>query len=373
MLPAFAVMQEDLGTTMDQVQLIVPIFAIGYAVGQLLFGPLSDRFGRRLAVIIGLLLYLGGAIVAAAAPSIELILAGRVLQGFGAGSGQVVGRAILRDCNAGQALARAMAFAMAIFAVGPIFAPLIGYGLTSLGNWRYVFIAMVLFSMILLAITLFWYRETNSHIDQKALNPGNLWRSFAAIFQNRQSRTFLLLAMASYCALLSFITNAPRVYQTAFGIENLSFAVLFAITGIGIVVGQLVNRLLLVRYGILWIIRAAALVLLVVSTGIAAFSWFDMLTATSFTAMMFLFNTSFLVVISNAASLIIDPHKSNAGMASAVLGFATLTASSIYVTITLPVFSGDILLWSIGMTTLTALTVFPLLLIRKESLSFQGA
>jgi hypothetical protein len=179
--------------------------------------------------------------------------------------------------------------------------------------------------------------------------------------------------MAAYCALLSFITNAPRVYQTAFDIKGLSFAVLFATTGIGIVFGQMVNRELLVRRGILWIIRAAALVLVVVSTAIVAFSGFNMLSALLFTALMFLFNTSFLVVISNAASLIIDPHKTNAGMASAVLGFATLSGASIYVSITLPIFSGDVFWWAIGMTIMTSLAFFPLLFIRKESLSFQGA
>jgi len=372
MLPAFDNMQSDLGTPIERVQLAVPLFAIGYALSQLVFGPASDRFGRRIVLIAGLVTFFAGAIIAATAPTIEVVLAGRVLQGFGGGAGQVIGRAILRDCNAGQKLARAMALAMSIFSFGPIFAPLLGYGLTAAGDWRLIFTAMIAFSVLLLAAAVFWLQETNSAPDRNALKPAVILQSLGAIVKNWQSRTFLLIAIAAYCALLSFVTNAPRIYASSFGISGLPFAALFASTGFGIMLGQLANRKLLAHRSILSIMRFAAFMLLLVSSMIAGAAWLDILSAFSFTVLMFLFNTSFLVVISNAASLIIHPHQTIAGMASAVLGFATLMGSSIYVTLTLPIFDGKIELWAFGMIITTAITFVSLWLIKAERISFAG-
>ncbi len=370
MLPAFEVMQGDLATSMELVQMTVPVFIFGLAGSQLVFGPLSDRFGRRPVLISGMFLYLTGAVISATAGNIELVLLGRLLQGFGAGSGQTAGRAILRDTSSGPALARAVALAMSGFASGPIFAPLLGYGLTSLGDWRYVFIAMSLFSAFLICTALFWYKETNRFIDPLALKPARLARSFVAVFANWQSRTFLVLAVASHCALLSFITNAPRVYQSAFGVGGLDFAVMFAATGIGIVFGQTANRILLARFSILTILRGAALILLLVSAAVVITVRQEMLTAMLFTVLMFFFNTSFLVVISNSTSLIIDPHQNIAGTASAIIGFTTLLFSGLFTFITLPVFEGDIGSWAIGMVATTGVTFFGLLTVRRERLTF---
>lgn len=371
MLPAFGDMRDDLATSIENVQMSIPVFAVTLAVSQLFFGPLSDRFGRRISLIVGLSIYVVGAILAAIAPSIELVLAGRALQGFGSGAPHVLGRAILRDCNTGPQLARAMALAMSIFSVGPIFAPLFGYGFTSLGSWRLVFVAMLGLSLFLAIASTFWFRETNNHMNKDALSPKFLARAIGTVFGNWQSRTFIMIAITSYCALLSFIANAPRLYDTAYGIRDLSFALLFASTGLGIVIGQVVNRLMLKRYSIIVILRLASFVLFLASAMIVIGVWQDLLSAVGFTAMMFFFNTSFLVVISNITSLVIDPHQSIAGVTSAILGSATLFGSGVYVATTLPVFQGDILRWAIGMLMITGLTFFWLMLVQKNRISFE--
>ena len=141
-LPAFWSMQADLGAPIAWVQAVVPVFLISQGIGQLVFGPVSDRYGRRPVILAGLLLYLLGVAIAGLAHSIGMVHAGRVTQGFGSACGIVVARAVLRDVSHGTALAQSMALAMAIFSLGPISAPLLGYGLVALSGWRGVFAGM---------------------------------------------------------------------------------------------------------------------------------------------------------------------------------------------------------------------------------------
>lgn len=151
-LPAFGLIAADLGADYGQVQLVVPLFILATGFGQMLAGPLSDRFGRKPVVLGGMALYAAGATICQFAPSIEVLLSGRILQGLGAAAGPVVGRAIIRDLFAGQALARNLALATMIFAFGPIVAPLLGISIMSVGSWRSIFFVITLFGLALLLI-----------------------------------------------------------------------------------------------------------------------------------------------------------------------------------------------------------------------------
>ena len=168
---------------------------------------------------------------------------GRAAQGFGSACGIAVGRAVLRDISHGPALAQAMALAMAIFALGPISAPLVGYGLVALGGWRAIFLGMAR-----VCTPACWRsrccasrRPTRSPTRTRCGPPGCCTRS-AASRRNRQSRYFLLVAAATQFGIISFVSNAPRFFKSAFGIEGLQFALLFAATGLGIILGQIANN-----------------------------------------------------------------------------------------------------------------------------------
>ena len=271
-LPAFFSMQRELGTSIELVQAVVPIFLMAQAIGQMAFGPVSDRFGRRPVIVGGLGLYLAGTVIALLAQSIGAVHVGRAAQGFGSACGIAVGRAVLRDISHGPALAQAMALAMAIFALGPISAPLVGYGLVALGGWRAIFLGMALFASCLLAFALLRFKETNEKPDPDALRPGRLLHSLGRIASNRQSRYFLLVAAATQFGIISFVSNAPRFFKSAFGIEGLQFALLFAATGLGIILGQIANNRVIAELGVLATTRVAALVLLVVTGLMVALS-----------------------------------------------------------------------------------------------------
>jgi MFS transporter, DHA1 family, multidrug resistance protein len=353
-LPAFWAMQSDLGAPIEWVQAVVPMFLVFQAVGQLAFGPVSDCYGRRPVILAGLVLYLVGAAIASAAQGIGVVHVGRAAQGFGSACGIAVGRAVLRDISQGSALAHAMAVAMAIFALGPISAPLVGYGLVALGGWRAIFLGMAIFAVVLLICAAFWFQETNAAPKPDALQPRRLLHSLGRIVRNRQSRYFLVVAAATQFGIISFVSNAPRFFKSAFGIEGLQFALLFAATGLGIVLGQLANTRLIARLGVLATTRVAAFVLLTVTGLVVLLALAGILPGTLFACLMFAFNTSFMVVMANAASLVIDPHREIAGFASSAYGFFTQMTASVAAVLTVPLFNGALLPWTLTMLGVTA-------------------
>jgi DHA1 family bicyclomycin/chloramphenicol resistance-like MFS transporter len=352
-LPAFWSMQQDLGVPIAWVQAVVPLFLIFQAIGQLIFGPVSDRFGRRPVILAGLVLYLVGVVIAGLAQSIGMVHAGRAAQGFGSACGIVVARAVLRDVSHGTALAQSMALAMAIFSLGPITAPLLGYGLVLLSGWRGVFAGMGVFAGLLAIWGFCWFRETHLQPDPMALRPQRLLQSLRRVAVHPQSRQFLIVAAATQFGIVSFVANGPRFFQQAFGIQGLEFALLFAATGLGIILGQIANNRLIARLGVLATTRLAAFILAAVTAAMVALQLVDALSGVAFAALMFAFNTSFLVVIANSASLVIDPHREIAGLASSAYGFVTQMTASVLAILTVPLFAGALLPWSLTLLAVT--------------------
>jgi DHA1 family bicyclomycin/chloramphenicol resistance-like MFS transporter len=352
-LPAFWSMERGLGAPIEHVQAVIPVFLFCSAIGQLVFGPASDAYGRKPVILAGVTLYVAGALVAAAADTLTAVLYGRALQGFGSACGAVIARALLRDVHSGPELARTMAFASSMISLGPILAPLVGFGLVAIGDWRGVFIGMAIYGIGLGLMALLGVRETNAAPDRSAIRPARLATAVGRVFANRQSRYFVLLSGINSFAILSYVTNAPRLYKNAFGIEGLWFTALFASTGGGIVIGQYLNARLISRIGVMASTRMAALVFASTAVVIALLTHLGLMTLVLFAGLMLIFNSAFLVVMSNAVSLVIDPHREIAGVASSTVGFVSQLTSSILVVVTLPVFKGSLLPWSLGMVIVT--------------------
>ena len=189
-------------------------------------------------------------------------------------------------------------------------------------------------------------------------------QSLGRIVRNRQSRYFLIVAAATQFGIISFVANAPRFFKSAFGIEGLQFALLFAATGLGIILGQLANNRLIARLGVLATTRVAAFVLPVVMGLVVLLLLGGFLPGPLFACLMFAFNTSFMVVMANAASLVIDPHREMAGFASSAYGFFTQMTASIVAVLTVPLFDGRLLPWSISMLAVSAGVLVALLAYR---------
>src|SRR5690606_19324314 len=318
------------------------IFFLG--IGQLAMGSLADRFGRRPVIAAGLGLYAAGAVVALFATSLGGVLAGRAMQGLGGAVGPVVGRAMVRDVSDPLELPRNMAVASGIFAVGPIFAPLIGVGLAAAGgSWRAVFVAMCLFALGLVAV-LARLPETLAARNPAALAPAVLLDNARHLLRNRQSRFFMLLAAV---AMVTIIAGLPRLYEANFGVSGALFAILFGLHGVGIVVGQVLNHRLIGRIGAVASAIIASLIMSVACLAVALLSVTGTAGPYSVSAAMFVFAIGYLIVFSNATALTLEPHGAIAGFASSFFGFVAQVVSSAIGTAAVALAGTSITAWSL--------------------------
>jgi len=352
-LPAFFPMAKDFSASIDQVQMTVPVFALTFGAGQILFGAASDRFGRKPMVILGLSFFLAGSLLAFMAPSLDVLLAGRFLQGLGAGCNQVSVRAVLRDRYSGAALGQAMALAMGIFAFGPVAAPLLGYGLVELGGWRFVFVGIFIFCTLLMVATLWRMPETNEALDPLALKVAHLKSSLFAVLGHGQSRFFIFYSALVFFVILSFVVNSPRFYAQDFGITGLGFAVSFAIIGLGIVPGQFLNKFLIRRHGVLYAARVGAVGVSFFYGLMFVLAFNGLLGGAGFTALLVGFGAFSIITMTNGASLTIDPHGQIAGFTSSLFGFVTQLSGAVLSGLTVPVFAGSVVVWSGSLALLT--------------------
>jgi DHA1 family bicyclomycin/chloramphenicol resistance-like MFS transporter len=333
-------------------------------IGQLAAGTLSDRFGRRRVIQSGLAVYLAGAVLATLAPNIEVLLAARVLQGIGGGFSMVIARAILRDLFSRAELARNMAFSSAVFAFGPIVAPLVGAGLMLVFPWRSIFVLMILFVFGLIIVAVFRLPETLARPDRDSLRPGTWIANIGAILADRQSRFFLLLSGVSHTMMVLIIVGVARVYEKEFGIAGPAFAIFFAVHGIGIVAGQIANRRLIAATGVVATSRIAAAVLLAATMAILALALAGIAGPVVVSFMFVAFATSYLIVYSNAAAMTLDPHGSIAGFTSSFFGFFSQSAAGAMVVLLAPLVAGDLIRFGAVLSLLATVVLLSLLAYR---------
>lgn len=325
-VPAMPSLGNIFNKTPGTVQLAIGAFAVMFAVGQLFFGPFSDRSGRRTALLIGAALTLVGSATAAAADGFWVIIVGRAIQGLGAASGYVVSRAIVRDIYGAEGSAKAMAILFALMAGSFLAAPLVGGVLLDLASWRAGFVFATAAALIWLASTIFIMPETGTAAPASETQAIHL--VYLGLFRHRGFLAFMLTHSIAYAGLYCFVAGAPYFFIESLNISPSSYGVIAAIVLSGFLVGSTAARYAIPRWGMEGVIPASLAIMLggsAILLGLGILGWLPtpLIVVLGFT---YWFGGGLLAP--NTAAGVMMSHPKAAGAAAAVLGFVQMCAAA---------------------------------------------
>ncbi len=324
MMPALPDIARDLKLAdPNTAQLVLTSFVLGMGLGTLFVGPLSDSFGRKPVILVGTALFIVAAFVAYLAPTIETILAARVVQGLGAAAPRIVTLAVVRDLYKGREMARVVSFAMMIFTLVPAVAPLIGSVIIAFSGWRGIFIAFVLF--ILIAVLWFTLRqpETLPPEARKPLRFGPLREALREVLHNRVVLTSVAVQTLVFACLFGTISSTQQVFDITFG-RNDSFPFWFALIAVLSGSASFLNAAVVVRLGMRLLVTVTLAIVAVVSLGFWLVWQSGALGQTSLFAFYIAWNISIFMMagltLGNLNALALEPMGHIAGMAASVTG-----------------------------------------------------
>ena len=265
MLPALARIGEDLGAQRrNDAQFVITAVFLGLGVGQILFGPLSDRIGRRAAIHIGLVLFMGGCLVSLFAPTFEAMIAGRVVQGVGVASARIVTIAMVRDQYEGRGMARLMSFAMAVFILVPTIAPALGQGILWLAGWRTIFGTILAVGAIALAWFSLRQPETLPADRRRALSPRDLGAAALEVLRTRAALGYTLATGCVFAPFLAYLSSSRQIFQDAYRTGAL-FPLWFGVLSLAFGGASILNGRLVMKYGMRRLAKVAAASITLVS------------------------------------------------------------------------------------------------------------
>ncbi len=246
-LPAFPTIAGDLGVGEADVQITMSTFLAGFAIGQAIYGPLSDRFGRRPVILIGLILYgLVSALCALSGQITDLVLL-RALQGLAGASGSVLGRAVIRDVYEGPRLAKAMSLLMLVLTAGPMIAPLLGSVVLDFWGWRSIFWTLSAYAMLWSVLILLTIPETLAPERRSSIQPGPVAKAFAEVLSHKQAMGYTLTVALGFAGMFAYITATPFIYMDLYGVTPQEYAYFFAANVIAMAISTFVNGRLIGR------------------------------------------------------------------------------------------------------------------------------
>jgi DHA1 family bicyclomycin/chloramphenicol resistance-like MFS transporter len=241
-LPSLPDISVKLGATVARTQLTLSIFLLGFACGQVVYGPFSDRFGRRPVLLFGMGLFIVASALCAFATSIDLLIAARFLQALGASGPIVLARAIVRDLYEGPRAGRELARMGTIMGVVPAAAPVLGGVLQAAFGWRASFLVTIIGSLVLGAVVVAGLPETNKQRGSGAISPLGIVRSFASLLGNRSYRVYMALLSLAYAGLFAFISGSSFVLQGVYRLGEISYGFAFGFCVVGFITGTVLAR-----------------------------------------------------------------------------------------------------------------------------------
>ncbi|MEK9946746.1 MAG: multidrug effflux MFS transporter [Alphaproteobacteria bacterium] len=320
-IAALPQLSREFSASVSTVQLTLGTYMVGFALSQLAYGPISDRFGRRVPLMLGTALFLGASLLSAQATSINMLIALRFLQSLGGAAGVTICMAIIRDMHDRDRSAIMLARLGSIIAIAPAIAPLFGGWLIETFSWRATFYALAVWAAIAIWLVWFFIPESNLNRDPRATQVMGMFRNFGTLLRNRTYVGFMLTLVCCFGTFFAFIFGAPFVFIEVFGMRESTFPLIITVQVVGFVAGTTLSERLAPRYGLDTVFRWAIVTAWVSGMVTAAFPLFGIETIVTIVAPMivFAFAVGFIFPLGTASAL--GPFPMIAGTAAALLGF----------------------------------------------------
>ncbi len=318
-LPAFPVLEADFQTTAAAIQLTLTGTMIGFALGQLIVGPLSDKVGRRIPLLAVTALHVVASTAAAFAPTLDLLMVARVGMGMGAAAGGVVAMAIVRDLFGGKRLVVMLSRLALVSGAAPVIAPLIGSALLAVMPWRGIFIVLAIYGAVMLVCAVLLIPETLPPARRGGKGGASMLQRYKGVFSDRVFIGVLIIGGMTFSGLFSYLSASSFLFQQSYGFDATGYGILFAVNSLGLVMGVQVASRLAARYGPQWVLAYSTGVLLLAATAIVVFDALGLgLWGTVIPLFVFLTACGFTFPCTQVLAL--DRHGKAAGTAASILG-----------------------------------------------------
>lgn len=308
--------------------LVLTVFFIGFAAGQVFVGPIADRFGRRATLIGGVILYIAATVVCVFANSFEMLIAARLVQGVASASPRIVTVSAVRDCYVGAPMARVMSLVMTVLFIAPVVAPTIGHFILMASHWQALFVVLLAQGVIVLVWSYLRFPETQRAEQRRPIRFGPIVDGCRAFLSNRQSAFVTLAAGLSSGCLLGFLVASPQVIGQSYGLgHNFTFA--FSAVAVTMGLAAYYNSRLVAKLGMLRIARGGLIICAVVSVVACILQVAGVLNFSLFMLTFFILNSLLLMNSANFTSMAMVPHGAIAGTASSIYGASTTLISAL--------------------------------------------
>ncbi|WP_454115451.1 multidrug effflux MFS transporter [Microbacterium lacticum] len=318
-LPAFPVLQQDFQTTAAAIQLTLTGTMIGFALGQLIVGPLSDKVGRRRPLLAVTALHVIASIGAALAPDLTLLAIARVLMGMGAAAGGVVAMAIVRDLFGGRRLVVMLSRLALVSGVAPVIAPLIGSALLAVMPWRGIFVVLAVYGAVMLVSAIALVPETLPKARRGANGGATVLQRYRSVFSDRVFIGVLIIGGMTFSGLFSYLSSSSFLFQEGYGFDAQQYGMLFAVNSLGVVLGVQTASRLAARFGPQWVLAFSTATLVLASAAIIVFDQLGLGLWPTMAA-LFVFMTACGFTFPCVQVLALDRHGKAAGTAASIIG-----------------------------------------------------
>lgn len=319
-LPGFLEIANDLGSTEKHMSYTLTSYFVGISIGQLMYGPIIDKYGRKQPLILGLSIFSLASLLIVFSPNISFMIIMRFVQALGASVGMVASISIIRDIFDGKEIAKMLSNIMLVMGVAPVIAPTLGSLLLNHYRWQAIFIFLFAFSLLVILIVFFKLKETHGYQPEMSLKIKSTLRNYYRVLHNPSFVKFTISGSVAMAILFCYIASIPFVFMNYYGVSEQTFGWLFGLNAIALTIGSQVNRLLLKKMPLISLTNIVFGIIIILISVFLSLMYLTDLSLGVFAGIIFFIMFFIGFLNPNAMALAMENVDQNIGLASALNG-----------------------------------------------------